>query len=104
MANSIDDFLSKSSQAEQDKFKALVADAVNKDATPQKAKEAEKTSDAYASNDINNRTPEQAQQSKNAIEQALDKQAQAKVAEIGQTLSKEGVTVPQQDKQHDKHR
>jgi hypothetical protein len=104
MSNSIDDFLSKSSQAQKDKFNALVADAVNKDATPQKAKEAEKTSNAYASNDINNRTPEQAQQSKNAIEQALDKQAQAKVAEIGQNLSDKGVKVPQQEKPQDKER
>ena len=91
MANSIDDFLSKSSQAEQDKFKALVADATNKDTTPQNVKEAQKTAEKNDPTKGIEETPQQAQTAQNAIDSALDRQTKAATMEEGQNLSKEGV-------------
>ena len=104
MENSIDDFLSKSSQAEQDKFKGLVADAVNKDATPQNVKDAQKTAEKNDPTKGNEQTPEQTQTAENAVDRALDKQTKGQVVEIGQTLSKEGVTAPPPQKEQERER
>lgn len=126
MANSIDDFLSKSSQEQKDKFQALVTDVTKdtkdtiklqeadknptadlkqtKEATPQNVKEAQQTAEKNDPTIGNEQTPQQAQSAQNAVDRALDNKAKAQVAEIGQTLSKEGVTTPQPKQDQEKDR
>ncbi|MBL7814711.1 MAG: hypothetical protein JNL70_06870 [Saprospiraceae bacterium] len=127
MANSIDDFLNKSSQEQKDKFQALLAN-VTKDtkdtikvqeagqetpttglketkaiSDPQKeAEAAQKTVEKNPPAQGVQQTPPQAQQEQNAIDRALDRQAKAATAEQGKTLAGQGVTAePQKQKGQD---
>ncbi|MFN0200700.1 MAG: hypothetical protein ACKVTZ_04235 [Bacteroidia bacterium] len=119
MANSIDDFLSKSSPEKQEQFKKLALDfdkAVGgtaqeadknptanlrqtKEASPQGVEEAQKTTERNDPTKGNEQTPQQAQTAQNAVDKALDRQTKAEVSQIGQTLAKEGVTAQPQDKE-----
>ncbi|MBL7814748.1 MAG: hypothetical protein JNL70_07055 [Saprospiraceae bacterium] len=106
MANAIDDVLSKMSpearakvQQNLQQFEKNVQLADNttptqtKTPTPQTIESAQKTTNAYASNDINNRTPQQVQKSENAIDRVLSEKAKSETVEQGQNLTKQGVTV-----------
>lgn len=122
MANSIDDVLSKMSPEQKAQFeglkqkyglegekiepdKAPTADLKqSKEGTPQLAEEAQKTTEKNDPTIGNEQTPQQAQSAQNAVDRALDKQTKAQVAEIGQTLSKEGVTTPQPKQDQEKDR
>jgi hypothetical protein len=101
MANSIDDFLTKSTASKEDKegFKALLADNSKKASTPQNAAEALKTSERNDPIKGNEQTPQQAKTAQNAVDKALDRQTTAEVSQIGQTLAKEGVTAQPQDRE-----
>lgn len=99
MANSIDDFLAKSSPEQQDRFKALVKDAVTGRQTEaeRNAESAQKTALRNDPTKGQEQTPQEAQKAQNAVDKALTPQVKAETKQIGQTMEKQ-VSIPSQDK------
>lgn len=95
MANSIDDFLSKASSEQREKFESMVKDATSGEQMSESeriAKQAKETNDISQRNDPT-KGHEQAQKAPNAVDNALSGEAKTATATQGQTLAKQGVTI-----------
>jgi len=99
MANSIDDFLSKASPEQREKFESMVKDATSGKQMSESeriAKQAKETNDISQKNDP---TKEQVQTPKegNAVDKVLSAQGKEGAKEAGQTLVRQEVT-PDKDR------
>lgn len=94
MANSIDDFLSKASPEQREKFESMVKDATSGKQMSESeriAKQAKETNDISQKNDPTKgqvQTPKEG----NAVDKVLSAQGKEGAKEAGQTLVRQGVT------------
>lgn len=102
MANSIDDFLSKSSPEQKEKFDAMVKDAVlpkvQQTEAERNAALAQKTALRNDPTKGQEQTPQETQKAQNAVDRALSQQDKAEVKQVGQDLQKAGVSIPKENR------